>query len=62
EIERVKSRGRFTVTMENELDNLLIYYKLRGENILNILKKYRDIEIKDKRESKRILEEIRERI
>lgn len=62
EIERVKSRGRFTVTMENELDNLLTYYKLRGENILNILKKYRDIEIKDKRESKRILEEIRERI
>lgn len=59
EFENLVKRARFTTTMEIELKNLLIYYKLSGENILNILEKYKDIEIKDKRDSKKILEEIK---
>ncbi len=53
-------KARFTTTMENELRNLLIYYKLCGKDIENILVKYKDIEIKDKRDSKKILDEIKE--
>lgn len=50
---------KFTATMKNELEDILIYYKLLGKDILNILDKYKELEIKDKRDSKRILEEIR---
>ena len=59
EIETLVTNGRFTITMENELKNLLIYYKLSGKNLMEILRKYREIEIVDKRDSKKILEEIR---
>lgn len=59
-IEELIKKVRFTATMENELKNLLLYYKLQGKNINGILEKYRDIEIKDKRDSKKILEEIKE--
>ncbi len=59
-IEELIKKARFTATMENELKNLLLYYKLQGKNINGILEKYRDVEIKDKRSSKKILEEIKE--
>lgn len=59
EFESLVERVRLTTTMEIELKSILIYYKLSGENILNILEKYKNIEIKDKRESKKILEEIK---
>jgi adenosylhomocysteine nucleosidase len=59
-IEELIKKARFTATMENELKNLLLYYKLQGKNINGILEKYRDVEIKDKRNSKKILEEIKE--
>jgi adenosylhomocysteine nucleosidase len=59
-IEELIKKARFTATMENELKNLLLYYKLQGKNINGILEKYRDVEIKDKRDSKKILEEIKE--
>jgi adenosylhomocysteine nucleosidase len=59
-IEELIKKARFTATMENELKNLLLYYKLQGKNINGILEKYRDVEIKDKRNSKKILEEINE--
>lgn len=52
-------KTHFTATMVNELESLLLYYKLNGKNLLEILDGYRGIEIKDKRESKRVLEEIR---
>lgn len=60
EIANLVERARFTTAMENELKNLLIYYKLSGKNLKEILKKYIDMEIKDKRDSKKILDEIRE--
>ena len=59
-IEKLIKKVRFTATMENELKNLLLYYKLQGKNINGILEKYKDVEIKDKRDSKKILEEIKE--
>jgi adenosylhomocysteine nucleosidase len=59
-IEELIKKARFTATMENELKNLLLYYKLQGKNTNRILEKYRDVEIKDKRDSKKILEEIKE--
>ena len=59
-IEELIKKARFTATMENELKNLLLYYKLQGKNTNRILEKYRDVEIKDKRNSKKILEEIKE--
>lgn len=59
-IEELIKNARFTATMENELKSLLLYYKLQGKNINGILEKYRDVEIKDKRNSKKILEEIKE--
>lgn len=58
-IEELIKKARFTATMENELKNLLLYYKLQGKNTNRILEKYRDVEIKDKRDSKKILEEIK---
>lgn len=59
-IEGLVKKLRFTTTMENELKNLLLYYKLSGKCLDEILGKYKDIEIVDKRESKKILEEIKE--
>lgn len=59
-VEELIKNARFTATMENELKSLLLYYKLQGKNINEILEKYRDVEIKDKRDSKKILEEIKE--
>lgn len=59
-IEELIKKARFTATMEDELKNLLLYYKLQGKNTNRILEKYRDVEIKDKRDSKKILEEIKE--
>jgi adenosylhomocysteine nucleosidase len=59
-VEEFIKNTRFTATMENELKNLLLYYKLQGKNINGILEKYKDVEIKDKKDSKKILEEIKE--
>ena len=42
-IEELIKKARFTATMENELKNLLLYYKLQGKNINGILEKYRDV-------------------
>lgn len=53
-------RAKFTATMENELKNLLLYYKLKGKSLVLILEKYISIEIKDKRDSKKILDDIKE--
>ena len=51
--------NKFSVTMVNELENILLYYKLLGMDILKILNRYEKLEIKDKRESKKILEDIK---
>ena len=51
--------NKFSVTMVNELENILLYYKLLGMDILKILNRYEKLEIKDKRDSKKILEDIK---
>lgn len=53
---------RFTQTMKNELKELLNYFKLSGGNIKEILEEFEIDELEDKREGKRVLNEIRKRI
>lgn len=52
-------KGRFSVTMINELESLLLYYKLKGKNLIKLIKNYDKIEIKDKKVTKKILEDIK---
>lgn len=59
EVDSLIVKGRFSVTMVNELESLLLYYKLKGENLIKLIKNYDKIEIKDKKVTKKILEDIK---
>lgn len=57
---------KFTVSMRHKLKHLLYYYKLKGNNALNLLNeienKLKNTEIKNKTEGKKYLEYISEKI
>lgn len=59
EVDSLIVKGRFSVTMVNELESLLLYYKLKGENLIKLIKNYDKIDMKDKKVTKKILEDIK---
>lgn len=52
---------KLTVTMTQELRALLVYSKLKERSIVEILEEYSKIEIKDKREGKKVFDEIKQK-
>ncbi|EYE89351.1 nucleoside phosphorylase [Fervidicella metallireducens AeB] len=53
---------KLSVTMENELTQLLTYYKLKNGDIFNLLAPYLKVECKSKKEGKIYLEQIKQSI
>ncbi len=52
----------FTETMKNELLSLMTFYRLKGYEPMDMLKAYRGEKLGEKREGKKIFNEIREKI
>ena len=56
------SEYKFSVTMANELEDLMYYSKLAGKDIIKILEKYSCLEDKYKKIGKKILEDIKNNV
>lgn len=61
-IEKIGEKLKFSQTMKLEFLNIMKYYKLSDKNIIEFLKNYENIEIKNKNEGKRYFENIKKRI
>lgn len=61
-VEKFMERLRFTKSMESECLTLIKYWKLSGKNVNLLLGKYIGREIKEKKEVKKILDEIRKTV
>lgn len=61
-INKFLEKIHFTESMKNELLNLFKYYKNCDKDIIEILEKYMEIEIMNKNEVKKIINEIRKQI
>lgn len=58
-IEDITIKMKFSESMKNDFFSYLEYFKICNEDIIGLLNRYEKIEIKDKREGKKILDEIR---
>lgn len=61
-IDETALKMKFSESMKNDFINYLEYLKICKEDIVGLLEKYEKLEIKDKREGKKILDEIRGKI
>ena len=61
-IKKIEENLRLTESMYYEFLELIKYYKIQNKSIENIILKYSDIKIKDKREGKITFERIRKEI
>lgn len=61
-IEKFVVKMKFSESMKNDFINYSEYFKIIGENIISLLSKYENVEVKDKKEGKKILDEIRGKI